>query len=284
MFTRRSIPASRFSKRSWGLGLTLASLVLTATVFAADSRSRGKVGEPSPDNATVEMFAAIDKGDIAVQLSFKDMTQCRVRIENKTDKAMNIKLPEAFAGVPVLAQRQGGAGRNAGGSGTGGRSGGGNQSMGGGMGGMGMGGMGMGMGMMNVPPERVGQLNVTTVCLEHGKHEPRPDIPYEIKPMESFTTKAGVRELCQMLGNGQIDQRAAQAAAWHLNNDMSWQDLAAKRIRHATGTTEPYFSPQEIQAGMQIALGAVRLAEERQRQNSDTNASAASTTSTPSEK
>ncbi len=123
------------------------------------------------------MFAAIEKGDIAVQLILKDSTQCRVLIENKTDKPLNVKLPDAFAGVPVLAQRGGGGGGGGGGSRSSGSGskGGGQQSMGGGMGGGGM--MGGGMGMMNVPPEKVGQLDVPVVCLEHGKRDPRPQCP-----------------------------------------------------------------------------------------------------------
>ena len=65
-----------------------------------------------------------------------------------------------------------------------------------------------------------------------------------------------------MLGSGQINQRAAQAAAWHLNNDMSWQELAAKRIRAPTAPSQPYFTSAEIQAAMQIASTAVRTAKE----------------------
>ena len=52
----------------------------------------------------------MEKGQIAVKLIPKDSTQCRVLIENKTDKPLTVKLPETFAGVPVLAQRAGGGG------------------------------------------------------------------------------------------------------------------------------------------------------------------------------
>ena len=122
--------------------------------------------------------------------------------------------------------------------------------------------------MFNVPPEKVGKFNVTTVCLEHGKGEPNERIPYEIKPLESVTSKPAVVELCRTLGAGQINQRAAQAATWFLNNDMTWQELAAKRYRHANGTMgEPYFSPQEIQTGMQLAKAALKVADEKQQQN-----------------
>lgn len=252
--------------RTWrSLSIAMAIALLTCSVLSAqEGRRRARIGTYDANAQTVEMFAAIEKGDIAVKLIPKDSTECRVMIENKTDKPLNVKLPNAFAGVPVLAQQLGGAGGRSSGSNRSTGTGGGNQGMGGGMGGMGMGGMGMGMGMFNVPPERVGQFKVATMCLEHGKAEPRAAVPYEIKPIESFTTKPGVRELCEMLGSGNVNQRAAQAAAWHLNNDMTWEQLAAKRLRHANGTSEPYFSAQEIQAAMQLSATAERTAKERQ--------------------
>ena len=58
---------------------------------------------------SVEMFSAMAQGQIEVKLIPKDSTQSRVIIENKTKKALSVKLPDAFAGVPVLAQLGGGA-------------------------------------------------------------------------------------------------------------------------------------------------------------------------------
>ena len=66
---------------------------------------RPKPGEYNPQNTTVEMFSAIEAGDIAVTLIPKDSTQARIMIANKTNKPLNVKLPAAFAGVPVLARR-----------------------------------------------------------------------------------------------------------------------------------------------------------------------------------
>ena len=83
----------------------------------------------------------------------------------------------------------------------------------GGMGG-GMGGMGGGGGFFNVPAEKVGQFKVATVCLDFGKGEPRAAIPYEIKPIESYVSKPEVQELCRLLGQGGVNQRVAQLAAW----------------------------------------------------------------------
>ncbi|MGA2031664.1 MAG: hypothetical protein ABSG68_05370 [Thermoguttaceae bacterium] len=281
--------------RNWRFLLAVAAALIPIALVAADRKAKS-----APEARTVEMFAAIQRGDIAVKLIPKDSRSCRIIIENKTHQPLNIKLPETFAGVPaplqigdgrpggdddalptpVVIQRQdeiplsvklpdgfvpvlaqpGGAARPAARNNNNNNQ---NQGVGGGMGGM---GMGMGGGMMYVAPEKVGQFKVPTVCLDHGKGEPRPNIPYDIKPLESYTDKPAVYELCRLLGTGQIDQRAAQAAAWNLNNNMSWQQLAAKQLRFADGSRQPYFAAQEIQAAMQLAGVAVHNAHERQQQ------------------
>jgi hypothetical protein len=247
--------------RFLGVALILATM-MTTLASGAD-----RIGPPPKSGQTgdqVEMFQAIEDGNIAVRLVPKDSKECRVIIENKTKKPLTVKLPETFAGVPVLAQVNNNNNNN---NNRGGQ----NQGMGGGMG---MGGMGGGMGAFYIPPEKTGQLKVTTVCLEHGKAEPRPNVPYEIKPIESFTNNAAVAELCRLLGHGQINQRAAQAAAWNLNNNMSWEQLAAKRLKFANGTSQPYFSPQEIRAGMQAATVAGQMAEQRQKQSASSTSAA----------
>jgi hypothetical protein len=262
-----------FPRRSW-LALAVVALTLTTFATAAPRQKKAKPGEYNSADRSVEMFQAIESGDIEVKVIPKDSTQCRVLITNKTDKPLNVKLPETFAAVPVLAQFGGGGvggmggpggGGGLGGGGNVGGGGGGSQGMGGGMGGMGGMGMGgMGGGMFNVAPEKVGDLTATTVCLEHGKDEPKPKIPYAIKPIDSLTDKHEVHELCRMLGAGQLDQRAAQAAAWHLNNGMSWEELSAKRIRYANGSSRPYFSPQELRVAVEITSTAVNEAKQRE--------------------
>jgi hypothetical protein len=74
-----------------------------------------------------------------------------------------------------------------------------------------------------------------------------------------------VRELCELLGKHEVGQRAAQAAAWHLNNNMSWEQLAAKRLHYANHTTRPYFTADEIRHAQQIASTALGLAEQRKK-------------------
>lgn len=272
------------------------AVVFTAPVLIASDGIKG-AGEFNPQDETVEFFSAVEEGKLEVKLIAKDSTQCRVLITNKTDKPLNVNLPEAFAGVPVLAQmidflqpdnfnnqnnrnnQNSGAqqlgignqfgnqrgnpfGNPFGNNFQGNR---GNQffNVPGARNNLAPRG-GFNFAPFNLAPEKVAQLKLPAVCLDHGKPDPRAAMPYEIKPLADVTNKAGVVELCRMLGRKEVSQRAAQAAAWHLNNDMSFQELAAKEIRFANGMRRPYFSPQEIRAGMQVVATAAQLAKQRQ--------------------
>jgi hypothetical protein len=223
---------------------------------ASRSGRPSKTGQYNPQDETVDMFDAMEAGQIAVRFIPKDSTQGRLFIKNKTDKPLNVRLPEAFAATQVLAQM------GMGGMGMGGMNAGGGQGMGG--------GGGMGGGMFNVPAEKEGNVKVPCVCLEHGKAEPRSQMTYTIKPIQSFTTKPGVAELLKELGHQRIDQRSAQVAAWHLNNDMTWEQLASKTIERGDGTSYPYFSAAEMQAGMRIAEQSLSAAETASEDPQDT--------------
>jgi hypothetical protein len=251
----------------------MAAALLVSTSSAAKPTLAEKVSAAKQPANQVEMFAAIKAGDIDVKLIPKDSTTGIVMIKNKTNKPLTIQLPAAFAGVPVLGQIGigGGIGGGAmGGMGGGGGMGGQNQAMGGGMMGGGMGGMGgmggggfggggMGGGFFNVGPEKVGKIKFAGVCLEHGKADPNPRVPYEIRPIDSYTKDPQVIAIVQMLGRGEIDQHTAQAATWHLENDMSWQELASKvGAKHLDGSKEPYFTHSQLELALRITREAAR--------------------------
>jgi hypothetical protein len=62
---------------------------------------------------------------------------------------------------------------------------------------------------------------------------------------------------------GQIDQHSAQAAAWHLQNGLSWQELAAKiGVKHIDGRKEPYFLPQHLQRALAATQVARQIVEQ----------------------
>ncbi len=54
----------------------------------------------------VELFAAMDSGEIGAEVIAPSARQIFLRVDNKTKEMLRIKLPKAFAAVPVLAQMQ----------------------------------------------------------------------------------------------------------------------------------------------------------------------------------
>jgi hypothetical protein len=258
-------------KSFWFLSL-VAVFGMSVACYGAKPEADKPAGEQ------VDLFAAMESGDIEVKLICKDSTTGNVLITNKTKKPLSIKLPDAFAGVPVAAQfgcpgGPGGCPGGGGGGGFGGGGGGGNQGVGGGGGGFGGGGGGGfggggGGGFFNVAPEKVGKIKVVTVCLEHGKDEPNPRIAYTLKPIETFTDNQKVIELVKMVARDEIDQHSAQAAAWHLANGMTWQELAQKvGKKHLDGSTEPYFNRLNLERALAASKAAAERAEKVESQS-----------------
>ncbi|MBL8826898.1 MAG: hypothetical protein JNM18_07905 [Planctomycetaceae bacterium] len=199
-----------------------------------------------PAAPSVEMFDGMKAGQVDVKMITKDSTEARLLITNRTNQPLNVRLPEAFAGVHVLAQL--------GGAGVGGGAGGGAQGVGGAGGGAGgAGGGGGGAGFFNIPAETIAEVKVPCVCLEHGKPEPRPQMTYEVRPLEALSSNPAVREVLKQLGQGAVSQRVAQVAAWHYANNMSWEELASKQIKRLSGEVYAYFNTQEMQTA--FALG-----------------------------
>ncbi len=225
----------------------------------------------------VEFFAALDSGDLEIDFIPRDVKEATVIFRNVTDKPMQVKLPETFGALPVLAQGFGGGGMGGGGMGGGGMGGGGmggmgggggGQGMGGGMGGGGMGGGGMGGGgmggggggMFRVEADKPRKLSAATVCLEEGKPDPNPRMKYRIVRLEEVNPSPEVAEVCKALGYGKIAQTTAQAAAWHLANGLSWDKLSTlpRVVSKYTGV-EYYFSNYEIQAAIRV-VAAIKVA------------------------
>jgi len=248
--------------------LAAATLLLPAALVASDP-IKG-VRPFNSQHRTVEIFPAAAAGELDVRLVAASSAECRLLIANKTEKPLNVRLPVALAAVPVLAQRfpdfpnaDQAESRNA------------PQQL----------GIGNPFGIQeggnrplfdvggernrppnpffapfNVAPEAVAQLRLSAVCLEPGKAEPRPAVPYQLRPLESVTGEPGVGELCAMLAHGEVGQKAAQAAAWHLNNRLSWDQLRAKRYKVAFGHTRPLFTKREMAEAEEAAAKALEAA------------------------
>lgn len=117
---------------------------------------------------------------------------------------------------------------------------------------------------------------VATVCLEHGKPEPSSGYPYRLAALESFSTDAKLAIVMESLGRGELSQKIAQAAAWHLANGMSWEALAAEAIDHAGGDPdEAYFTPDELMAAHRVVELATQQAALRKTATTGNSSAAA---------
>ena len=220
-----------------------------------------------PSAPKVGLFDGINDGTLNVKVVANDTTGGTVYIENPSDKPVTVDLPDSFVAVQVLRQL-GGGGRGGGAGGAGGAAGG-AQAMGGGMGGMGGGGLGgfggggMGGGMFSIPAEHTAKLPFHSVCLEHGKTDPDATMNYKLIPVSEYTNNDQLAALLSLIGRNAIDQQVAQAAAWNLASNMSWQELAAKMSPEVGFTDSHYFTPQALQQAQQLVVDARGLANER---------------------
>ena len=225
------------------------------------------VGAKQPvEVKSVDLFKAMEDGQVEARFIALGPDKANLIVENKGDQPLTIQLPEAFAGVPINAQfgggGMGGGGLGGGGMGGGGLGGGGGGGqavggggMGGGMGGMGggMGGGGMGGGFMRVPPSKKSKVSFQTVCLEHGKPDPNAKMAYKIIPLEQFSADPEIREVVKALGNRKIDQATAQAAAWHLTDDLDWNKLRSmNRVESKYTGNVRYFSDAQLKVAFQL--------------------------------
>lgn len=247
-----------------------------------------KTTEPVEGFESIEMFSAMESGEIEVIIKTKSSADANILVKNNSDKPLAIGMPDAFSAVPVM--RQGGFGGGGGGLGGGGGGlgggggglggGGQQQGIGGGLGGGGggggfggggggRGGGGGGGGVFNIPPGKVGKVAIKTVCLEHGKKEPKSHIDYVIQPLEALNNDPKVKEMIKMLAADEVSQKVAQAAAWNVTDQIGWQELSMKNRVESNmgGRTERFFTHNELVFAQRVVAASVErvnanLAEE----------------------
>jgi hypothetical protein len=202
----------------------------------------------------------MDAGQIEVKFIPRDATQARVLIANRTDEPLDVQLPDVFAGVPVLAQFQPQRPFPPGNNQANNNQNNANQAVGGGVNALPGGRQNanpLGQNFFNVPAEQTRKLKVRCVCLEHGKPEPRAAVPYQLVPLDSLHSDPSLAQMLRELGRQpDMDQMAAQAAAWYLTGDLDWTQLAEKSVRRANGARKAYFSEAELDAARQIVAAA----------------------------
>ena len=273
--------ALRLRSSAWVLFSVAAwtGVALTAVSFAGKRPLKRLLYDPHAP--VVDLFDGIERGTLEAVLIPKNSLEGSVLVDNNSDKPVTVALPNAVAAVQVLKQGFGGGagagGRGAaaggqgqalggglGGGGGGFGGGGGGGGFGGGVGGGGFGGGGGG-GFFTVPPAKTARIAFTSVCLSHGKPEPRPQMRYKLVKLETYTTNVALQELLIRVGAGEVDPQAAQAAAWHLSDRMSWEALAAKEIDRLGGVeNDPYFSAAQLSKARELVAQAESQARRRQ--------------------
>lgn len=273
-------------------GLIGACLALVAiTQFVGAGKAPMKVLKYDPTAEKMEMFAAMEAGALSVRVVAHDAKGGNMFFENLSGKPLTVELPEAVTMVHVLKQFGGGGfggggqgGGGLGGSGFGGQQGGlgGGQGLGGGFGGQqggfgGAGGIGQqgggGGGFFSIPPERVAQVPYRSVCLNYGKPDPSPRMTYKPVRLEEYSDDKVLQETLRIFGLGRMDQIAAQAAAWHLTDNLSWEKLASLKEYTLPGvytSQVPTFSTAQLQTAQQLVHVAAQRAEERAKLESET--------------
>jgi hypothetical protein len=241
----------------------LPLFLFSLTIVLAEEEKNTQPNATSKIPAEIDFFDAIKQNLIEAKITTKNSLEGRVTVKNKSGVPLRVNLPKTFAAVPLgqfddlgMGGGEGGGGRRGGrggGSSRGGSggSGGGAQTTGGGFGGMG--GM-SGGGGWSIPPEKIMRQDVNMVCLEYGKREPARHMNYVIQPLGSVTDKPEVHALCNLVGNGVVDQNAAQAAVWHYNNGLSWEELANKQHKPRIDALNqvPYFSKEQMIYAMNL--------------------------------
>jgi hypothetical protein len=259
-------------------GLLAGVLIISAqgqASFAAESASTAT--EAPLGSAVPDLLEAEGQQLVSVRYIPNNAKSAQIIVTNRTKRPLTLRLPDAFAGVPVLAQggnfggggQRAGAGGNGGAQVTGGGGGGAGRPQGraqnqqapaGGFGGFG----GPGGGAFSIPPERTLTFRVQTVCLEYGKPEPSTRMPYKLGRAEAFSSDPKLSIVLEGLGRGELSQKVAQAACWHIASGLTWEKLAAEKIDHAGGTPdEPYFSRAELLAAHRVVAVATELASRR---------------------
>jgi hypothetical protein len=269
--------------------LFAGALILLAVRPAVAAEPTGSASANTSANASAsgvpDLFEAEEQQLVSLRYIPNNAKSAQIIVTNRTRRPLTLRLPAAFAGVPVLAQMgMGGMGGMGGGGQAGfgaGGIGGGAQATGGGLGGQGMNGMGgggmggAGGGAFSIPAERSRVFRVPTVCLEYGKHEPTSRMPYKLGRADAFSSDPKLAMVLESLGRGELSQKVAQAAAWHISSGITWEKLAAEKIDHAGGVPdEPYFSQAELVAAHRVVEIATRETLRRQPTGSTASSSA----------
>ncbi len=279
--TRQRLRPARLFQR---LTVAVSCLVCLALMGA----SRGSITKLTldPDAPVVELFDGLAKGQVDVRLVAQNAHEGKIFITNKTDKPLTVAIPKGLAGIPVLAQIgfNGGNNGNLFGqnqlNGQNGQNNGQTQAVGGNASPLGANGGVNGngafpnapnqfnnnfpnaIGFFSIPPEKTVQIGLNSVCLNHGRREPNAGVKYQLVKAESVTTDPVLIQLLEDY-SARTNREAQQAAAWHLANGLSWEQIGQLTDQKIPGSPTPLFSAAHLKGAKSLVDQAKKSAAER---------------------
>jgi hypothetical protein len=248
----------------FGILLLVPAIVLPASASGAEAPS---VSKPTDKSAAAELFAAIDQGAVEAKVVVRDQYHARVILRNKTDAPLTLRLPDAFAARPILAQQgfqfpspnqsqnkqtqpqavsgpfssqsnnqsnQGQQNTNFFGNGN----------------------------VFNIPPESVRSVSISCFCVEMGKPNPRSIHSYELVRFEQVGGDPQLAAVFDRYARGDLDRESVQAAVWHVVNDKSWDELGKLSRKIALNADAPIFTRAQLQLARDLVAHAAKQAGE----------------------
>ncbi len=291
----RWFPLFQISLIRQTLCVLICTTFIVGFVTSATAKSKRKrrrhITNPKfiPQAKKVTLWKAVKEKQIKTKVIAQNEQLGRVLFENKSDKPLTVLLPESFVAVPINAQFlnnnfPNGNGQNFSTGTFGNRNNSRRQSIGGNFGnqnnsnfGTNGGGannrnnqsfrngfFGTGNNFFSIPAGKIVSIPFRSVCLEHGKKEPTPRTKLTLIPTEQFTKNKNLQELLTFVGNNRPNQKAIQAAAWYLANNMSWQQLDEKSIQQLGGfAPQSYFTRAELQDARKVITLATEQVKTR---------------------
>lgn len=274
---------------------TASVLALSAACFTQMGASRGSITKLTldPKAPVVELFEGMEQDQLETRLVAQNAHSGRIFITNKTDKALTVAIPKGLVGVQVFPQIGNGFGNQTGFGQSGfGQSGFGQNGLGNGAGQNGMaqsiGGNATGLtgsgfpgggfpgggfpgggqngysaqGFFSIPPEKTVQIGLNSVCLNYGRREPNSGLKYQLVKAESVYTDPLLVQLLEEY-SPRMNRDVQQAAAWHLANGLSWEQIAQLSDQKLPGVPIPLFTPQQIHAARGLVEQVKKAAADR---------------------
>lgn len=221
----------------------------------AEAAPDGKL-DPDPaaaDYALVDLFDAMKAEQLTADFVARSAKLAKVTLKNQTAATLYVRLPNAFRGVPIASHddaqdsnasqdQQAPAADSMANAGT-------TQSLGAGFGPSRAGGSlpsRDGFATLELSPGQQRVFKLACVCLDYGKPDPRPDVPYRLVPLGK-ELDARLADVLREMAAGDCTQIVAQAGAWHLANGLSWDQLAALRVPRGNRQVT-MFSSRELKA------------------------------------